>query len=978
MTATHYLFGQNSELTSVLVDKTITPTASVASLGKYGNDSGVDNKGRYNNSIKLFSLSSGNLKYNMNISYSSNGLKVNDWGSRIGLLWNNNFTSVIYRQIRGLPDETGTKLESLQGSPRHYTVNDYHTIENLSQEVGIDGESDLFYYNIFGLTGSFVILNGKAQQVNYNEKLKIDIGTDFSHFIITLQDGTKYYYGTNNNIEYTAFNTLCMEESPATPQLKTAWFLTKMESATGQKNITFSYENIYNSYIEDKSETLTIKNKAYSQDRPCNGHIIPRVYNHNNCTRIKIAQTKNLTKVTSSDFVVDYSYIAREDITSDKLLDNIEIKGSNNILINKIKFDYSKYGNNSSITSLDDVGTPIRYFLQKVSVGKTLEQKYYFTYNNEALLPPRFSYNQDIMGLYNGITNNSNFFPDEFIPKIQALFTIWYPGDWQIPPIPSANRAPHYPESSYGLLTNIQYPTGGNESIIYEPNTIIKNPQNQIESNYYGVRTKKVELWSNDTDRITKEYIYNKAQFDSIENKINFAKVSSLFSDDDNFGGHVTSVYQSGHDPNCAVGEYGIAPFYIDQFYKINSNKRYTTQPFQGDFIAYENVTELINNSKFTTKEYWATEDRSTQTVLGDLSYYTPNSDYYWFANLMFHTYEGEVSANQFLVKRFLDLEYEFKDYKIIKNYTARRDYLPEFFQNDYYYDQNLDAYSVGEYLLPNRWVNTKKRKETLVLKNGQKISKEIVSNYNDITLYNNLKTQTTYFSDHSTSQTNYQYSTEKGNQYLIDKYMVGIPLETQVTKTENGITKIQSNVIINYPSNQSEANANTTGLPLPNFVKSIDLENPTRLNTEATYDQYDNKGNILQYSEKGLKPVTIVWGYNQSQPIAKIEGVKISDIPQSLINTIVSAADTDGQQGTDDSEQTLLTALDAFRSNSNLSNYQITTYSYNPLIGVTSITPPSGIREIYIYDSANRLKEIRQDSATGKLLKTFKYNYKN
>ncbi|WP_374464396.1 hypothetical protein [Chryseobacterium sp.] len=57
--------------------------------------------------------------------------------------------------------------------------------------------------------------------------------------------------------------------------------------------------------------------------------------------------------------------------------------------------------------------------------------------------------------------------------------------------------------------------------------------------------------------------------------------------------------------------------------------------------------------------------------------------------------------------------------------------------------------------------------------------------------------------------------------------------------------------------------------------------------------------------------------------------------------------------------------------------NYQITTYTYDPLIGVRSITPPSGIREVYIYDSANRLKEIRENNQTGNLLKEFKYNYK-
>ncbi|MNY54568.1 hypothetical protein D3C86_1904580 [compost metagenome] len=56
--------------------------------------------------------------------------------------------------------------------------------------------------------------------------------------------------------------------------------------------------------------------------------------------------------------------------------------------------------------------------------------------------------------------------------------------------------------------------------------------------------------------------------------------------------------------------------------------------------------------------------------------------------------------------------------------------------------------------------------------------------------------------------------------------------------------------------------------------------------------------------------------------------------------------------------------------------NAQVTTYTYDPLIGVRSITPSSGIREIYKYDSANRLENIRD--INGKLLKEFKYNYKH
>jgi hypothetical protein len=217
-----------------------------------------------------------------------------------------------------------------------------------------------------------------------------------------------------------------------------------------------------------------------------------------------------------------------------------------------------------------------------------------------------------------------------------------------------------------------------------------------------------------------------------------------------------------------------------------------------------------------------------------------------------------------------------------------------------------------------------------------------------------------------------YSYAHEKGNQLMIDKNMIGIPLETEIKKDGKTISKAETV----YAVNQSEADAKTLGLVLPYKVNSTDLLNV--VSPEVTYDKYDKKGNLLQYTAKDGVPVTIIWGYNQTQPIAKIEGAKLSDIGQSLINTIVSASDLDASAALNNDETTLLSALNTFRTDSGLSAYQVTTYTYDPLVGVRSITPPSGIREVYIYDSANRLKEIREQNQTGRLLKEYQYNYKH
>ncbi|MGS2764553.1 RHS repeat domain-containing protein [Sinomicrobium sp. M5D2P9] len=57
-------------------------------------------------------------------------------------------------------------------------------------------------------------------------------------------------------------------------------------------------------------------------------------------------------------------------------------------------------------------------------------------------------------------------------------------------------------------------------------------------------------------------------------------------------------------------------------------------------------------------------------------------------------------------------------------------------------------------------------------------------------------------------------------------------------------------------------------------------------------------------------------------------------------------------------------------------SNAQITTYTYDPLIGMTSMTDASGRVTTYNYDDFNRLEFVRDER--GKLIQENKYHYKN
>ncbi|MFC4382388.1 hypothetical protein ACFO0Q_13860, partial [Chryseobacterium bernardetii] len=227
------------------------------------------------------------------------------------------------------------------------------------------------------------------------------------------------------------------------------------------------------------------------------------------------------------------------------------------------------------------------------------------------------------------------------------------------------------------------------------------------------------------------------------------------------------------------------------------------------------------------------------------------------------------------------------------------------------------------------------------MIRNYQKIKTEYVNGiavkkmYIDIAKeslnHHQVTSENTIYSDGTSQETSYQYAHEKGNIKLINANMIGIPLETTVIRKQNANDpngKIISKTETKYdnPSNL-----------FPSSVVSTDLQNV--VSTEVSYDKYDSKGNLQQYTTKDGVSTVIIWGYNGTRPIAKIENAKLENIGQSFIDSIVNASNTDAAAERNNDETTLLNAFKTFKDN--LSGYQITTYTYDPLIGVRSITPP-------------------------------------
>lgn len=198
----------------------------------------------------------------------------------------------------------------------------------------------------------------------------------------------------------------------------------------------------------------------------------------------------------------------------------------------------------------------------------------------------------------------------------------------------------------------------------------------------------------------------------------------------------------------------------------------------------------------------------------------------------------------------------------------------------------------------------------------------------------------------------NYQQSTIMSE--MVNRNMLSRPI---TTKTYNNNTPT---------SEQRTLYKNFSGLILPEFIYAKKGQMSTNVNAvdrKITYDNYDVKGNLLQYTLENGTPVSIIWGYNGQYPIAKVEGATYSQI-SSQAQTLINLSN---------SGNLVKTSFDTLR---NIEHAMVAGYIYKPLVGVTTVVQPNGQVEYYEYDTAGRLEKIKDQD--GKVIKEMKYHYKN
>lgn len=287
-------------------------------------------------------------------------------------------------------------------------------------------------------------------------------------------------------------------------------------------------------------------------------------------------------------------------------------------------------------------------------------------------------------------------------------------------------------------------------------------------------------------------------------------------------------------------------------------------------------------------------------------------------------------------------------------------------------------SYVLADYNIPIPWFYQKTSEVTDYFYNSSNsLTGTVVTttnfNYNN-PLHLQLSSQTSTNSIGETMETKYFYAqdTQMTGKPFINELklanMIGIPLETQIFK---GGSKISDQLTI-YDKSTA-----TSNLLLPKTVyankglAALDLT----LDKKLTYNLYDDKGNVLQYTPENGIPVSIIWGYYKTQPIAKADNLLYTTITAATITNLqtLSNQDFDNCMTSNCKEQLLRNGLNAFRTAFQASF--ISTYTFNPLVGVTSMTDSKGSASYYEYDNYNRLRFIRDNDQY--VIQKNCYNYK-
>lgn len=1000
----------------------VKPSPQSMAFTRYGDYPMTGVNGLTDITIPIHTITGRKLSLPVTMSFHASGMMAGEVEGALGMRWTLNCGGLITRTMKGVPDEwsqqdmldindfienpPGDGVQGINFDMLYNSCTDGKIPNLVFTDVGdntpvkwYDSEFDIFNYSLpNGKSGHFILKGAPGSKVAMTipyDPVNIEYVPSqtadgyIESLTITDVDGTQYKFGkidasTGNAIESNEETDIVDNRLGRVP---TAWYLTKIIASDDADEISLFYNTKSMDYWAP-TQTATIRDRLrqydYAQWLPgstdtyilnLKSDLVPWHFDQTDVLNEPVHKN-NVPVLSSIQFNGGSASLS---YTSSNLLSNI--------VINRGSVPYKKV----TFTLATQTGGSM-HFLNNISFygedQTTVAEKYDFSYYDASTYTPQeLAPMKDWWGYLTGVGGQGLI-----LPQTAPVLTI--PAGNSVTQSlggPNVSRDADENAKIGGMLKTITYPTGGLTEFIYEGNRYDWAPYYQAGVNSYtqwgpGLRIKEVISTPVKGRVVHKEYKYG--IYEDGRGYINdylrpgsasFAELKVMESNTMHFwtwvlpDGSTGAIDQAGYrsrvfsaDPYISFDlmantiKYDAVTEYV---YESDGGPNDMPVPRQKTQTSYSwgddaqvttfNVTdrdELMSFSrKFSNPENaWRTPVMTGKTIYNyengqfapirteTYTYYPWEKDHAWDLPTYLHT----NVAYAIVGTGFSGYSGPLDNYLTAKSYDGDHCSI---------YGWGKRKYATGLQVLTNTTIEEYTPAGTIVTqKNMDYDSDNLMLRSEDVTNSKSEVVTTTY---------NYpkDFKTISPYDEMVNRHIISPVIEQVQTNTT--LNKELSRTKTNYGFFQGNA------IIQPSTIQKSMLGNT--LETEATINAYDNKGNILQVTGKDGVITSYVWGYDQTDPVAKIVGKAYDDaVAQSGINlTTVN----DGSLP----DATIRVELNKLRG---LSDCLVSTYTYKPLTGMTSETEPGGRTIYYEYDLAGRLALTRDKD--NNILKKYAYEY--
>lgn len=831
-------------------------------------------------------------------------------------------------------------------------------------------------------------------------------------FSIVDADGTKYVFGKSpNSIEFSADASL-LSDTFRPNFIAKAWYLTKI-ILPNKREIEFNYSfdnkatfKLYKNF-EMLSYSVNATSVSNSSSTPAHSSSLIRnffVY----LQSIKTPDTEiTFTKSIADDLDYNYANYTYDYFPSWDLYENdhgefykyyymatkhyykldgfsVKSKLTNNIVYQL----YTKFNNDPNQ----------RLLLESISETDDFSARTHLFNYDENHLPAYGSNKLDHWGYF----NNSDYFQSVSNPYAYTSLKTLFHQYKEPSQNPAINQA--------DVLKKITYPTGGSTTFFYEPHTYTKYVKGNLATgivNYSvqntsseqfagGLRVKKIVSDPlNNGHLSSKEYFYVQ---DYVNNNLSSSGVLA----------GLPTYFEEGTDGGGF------------RFYKLKSLPVLQSNTTGGSHIAYSKVFQKDEDGGITE---FAFSNHDNTAIDKPANSYLYN-----------YLTQDERSGDLLNKLSFNSLDHERGKPLSVKKYNSAYRLLEK---TEYLYNDDLNRFddkirsidfnsnvfgqvqqTAGGPSLSATTEVTKmaayniyayhpylKRKTTTIYGEGVNNTMSTIEDYTYFQSPNHqLKSVTKNTSNGKTEVTTFSYPEtfalsgmylnggwtpeymENVYKKMVNANMVNIPIESTTAVLNPGLPSI----IVSSKLNTYQ-NSTTYGLLLPekelyfepvNGLSSTNIVPPQpdidngftydpRYKVKVKYNYYNTNGDLLEMQVDG-RPTAYVWGYNRQYPIAEIKNSYNTYVENALGFLNIEAF----KVKLNPTKAEIDAFLAPLRTHADTKGAEITTFTYEPLVGITSSTDPRGITTYYEYDYFRRLVRIKDHD--GNIIKSYEYHYKN